>query len=382
MPIPNLGIESFSMTFYVEQSGDKYGKIYGNDTLAEDGIPANFFANINVRKAFLHLINFTMILNDLYLGEGYQPCTIAPAGLPEVFCNVTKYYYDENLAKSYFEAATFGTTKLTDVGFTVKIMYNAESSPRQSQAGQLALAIEKVGALIYGANPNRFHAAALGESWTNYIPAMDAHQLPNFFIGWLADYVDVHNYAFPYMHSKGTYPQAQRYKNPTIDAKIEAAFLLPAGVPGDTRRSELYNDAFKLYYEDAPGVGLAVAIGRGYMRQWVQGMYYNVLYPGFYAYNKWKWPTLPDDGVPVPGPEGYWVGDVNFDGKVSMTDIMADVASAFSFYGKEGMPTFHPRWNFYGDVDDVTQYRWRDRKITMGDIVKIISNFGKTSTKP
>jgi ABC-type transport system substrate-binding protein len=95
---------------------------------------------------------------------------------------------------------------------------------------------------------------------------------------------------------------------------------------------------------------------------------------GVYAYNLWKWPM-----TETVGAEGYFVGDVNFDGKVSMDDVIAIINSFGSYAGKAGMPVFHPKWNFYCDVDDSPRYRVRNRKIDMGDIVNCLNNFGKRS---
>jgi ABC-type transport system substrate-binding protein len=378
-PIPSLVIDTFHMTFNIAPTeGNDYGKIYGENDLHEDGIPCNFFANKDVRYAFAYLINWTMILNDLYLGEAYQPWTVAPTGLPYVPSRKPKFSYNEDLAEQYFRAATFAGKKLTDYGFTVYITYNLEAvATRGAQADQLAASINKVGSKIYSPNPSKFHAIAKGVDWETYIPAMDAHELPCFFIGWLADYADAHNFYFPFCHSAGTYAHAQKYKNPIIDDLLDKGVYTPDG----PAREAIYAEVANRFEEDSPTIPIVVAVGRGYMRDWVQGWYYNPLYPGGFFYNKWKWPMLetPDDCCGII-PNGYWVGDKDYDNKVSMDDIMKVLRGFGSYAGKAGMPVFHPRWNFYLDVDDMPKYRWRDRKIDTGDLVVIIKYFGKTST--
>ena len=377
-PIPVLAIDTFHMTLDIEPTEDNlYGKIYDKNVLAEDGIPRNFFANKDVRYAFAYLINWTMVIKDLLLGEAYQPWTVAPTGLPYVPTKPPKFSYDEGKAEQHFRAATFDGKKLTDYGFTVYIMYNSENVIRQAIAEQLAASINKVGVKIYAPEPSKFHAEAKGVPWEEYIPAMDAHELPNFFIGWLADYADPHNFFFPYCHSQGTFAHAQRYSNPAIDEQLDKGVYTPDG----PLREAIYTQVENLFLEDSPTIPIFVAVGRGYMRDWVQGWYYNPLYPGGYFYNKWKWPMLetPDDCVGII-PNGYWVGDKDFDCKVSMDDIMKVLRGFGSYAGKAGMPVFHPRWNFHLDVDDMPKYRWRDRKIDTGDLVVIIKYFGKTST--
>ena len=366
-PIPGLVMNSFHMTFDIEPTPDnRYGKIYPADELHADGIPRNFFSNINVRKAFAHLINFTMILQDQLLGEAYQPNTFAPGGFPYIDGSIPKYYYDETLAASYFAAASFNGVPLKNVGFTVYITFNAGNTIRQAIATQLATAINKVG----GDHGWSFVAQTAGPPWSQYLADMEAHMLPAFMIGWLADYADIHNFAYPYAHSSGAFAHPQRYSNPTVDSLVEQGLYSPDGPV----RQAIYYQVENIFYNEVPTVPLFIATGRGYMRDWVQGRYYNPLAPGIYGYDIWKWPM-----TGTPGTEGYFVGDVNFDGKVSMDDIIAIIGSFGSYAGKLGMPVFHPRWNFFCDVDDSPMYRWRDRKIDMGDVVNTIAKFGKTS---
>ena len=367
-PVFGLAVDSFHMTVDITPTTDnRYGKINDYDVLSADGIPRNFFSNLNVRKALAHLINFTMIVNDIYLTEGYQPYTVAPTGLPYVYADVPQYSYDETKAAQYLDAAYFGTTKLTSVGFTLTICYNSGNTNRQKIAEQVAASLNKVA----GDHTWPFHATTAAPAWGEYLGAMDAHKLPVFIIGWLADYGDVHNFLTPYAHGVGgTFALAQNYNNATITALLDEAIYTPDG----PARGALYHTAELMFAQDVPTVPLSVAWGRGYMRDWVQGMYYNPIYPGLYAANKWKW-----EMITTPGAEGYFVGDVDFDGRVKMDDAIQAVNSFGSYAGKNGMPTFHVRWNFRADVDDQPRYRWRDRKVDMGDIVAILANFGKTS---
>jgi peptide/nickel transport system substrate-binding protein len=366
-PIPGLVINSLHFTLDIEPTPEnEYGIIYPADDLHADGIPRNFFSNVNVRKAFAHLINFTMILQDQLLGEAYQPNTFAPSGLPYVNPAIPKYYFDLEKAAYYFDQAYFGTKKLTNEGFTVHLVYNSGNTIRQAICEQIRDAVKALAV----AKGWPFDAVVKGPAWSKYLSDMEAHRLPVFCIGWLADYADIHNFAYPYAHSGGAFAAEQRYKNDHVDELIGKGLYTPDG----PQRQAIYYEVEQIFYDEVPTVPLFVAIGRGYMRDWVQGRYYNPLHPGLYAYDHWKWPM-----TSTPGAQGYFVGDVNFDGKVSMDDIIAIVNAFGSYAGAGGMPVIHPRWNFRCDVDDTPYYRWRNRKIDMGDIVTALSNFGKTS---
>lgn len=55
------------------------------------------------------------------------------------------------------------------------------------------------------------------------------------------------------------------------------------------KRSEIYKQFNKLYYEDIPTFLLANSTSRHYEQRWVKGYYYNPLYgsgPYFYALSK------------------------------------------------------------------------------------------------
>jgi ABC-type transport system substrate-binding protein len=305
-----------------------------------------------------------MIIYDQLLGDAYQPDAFALFGLPYIGL---KYYFDLSKAVYYLNQAYFGGKKLTDYGFALKICYTSGNTIRQAVCENLAYLINKIGQDYYS---GVFHAIAMPVAWTDYIPDMDLHMLPTFFMGTLE--LNVDDFALEYCHSKGHVASAQRYHNPVMDELIEEAVNLIVG----PSKQAIYYQVAQIFYDEVVAVPLAVPVGRVYMRDWVQGYYYNPIYPGVYAYTLWKWPMT--DTV---GAEGYFVGDVNFDGKVSMDDVVAIVDAFGSYAVKGGMPIMHPKWNFYCDVDDSPCYRWRDHKIDMGDIVNCLNNFGKTSIK-
>jgi len=372
--IPSMLIENFHFNLDIEPTPDhRYGKIFDYDVLNETGIPRNFFNNTFVRKALAYLVNYTMIINDLLLGEAYQPNTVALLGLPYVDPNVPKYYYDEDKAIYYFDQAYYNGNKLTDYGFTVYIIYDNYNGIRKAIAEQLAIAINTIANKMGWP----FYAYTKGVDWPDYLAHM--RHLPAFIMGYWADYADVHCTFYHCMHSKGSLAHEQRYFNPVIDALIETA----SHMTDSPEREALYIKAQWLFYEDSPTIPLFSPLERGYMRDWVHGYYYNPLFQGIYrydllpfvfAYNIWKWPM-----TDTPGTKGYLKGDVNYDGRVDDVDITAIANSNGSYATPQGSLKFHPKWNFYCDIDDSPKYRWRDRKIDMGDIVNAMANFGKKS---
>jgi hypothetical protein len=169
------------------------------------------------------------------------------------------------------------------------------------------------------------------------------------------------------MDSVGLYAMCTGYSNPTADALLQqtAHTNNPAVLTAD------YGQLQQIYYDDVPSVTLIVPVGTGFQRDWVQGHYYNPLYPGIYAYNLWKYNAIP--------------GDVNRDGKVDMGDV-EDALKAFgSYYGQFEAgggyrPVMQAGWNFFCDVIGTPREEWTDRKIDMGDVVTTLLHFGEVDT--
>lgn len=297
-----LVVNSLHFTFDIEPTPNNfYGKIYPAGELHEDGIPRDFFSDIHVRKAFVHCINFSMIIRDLQLGEAYQPNTFAPASLTYVDPAIPKYGFDIEMAKEEFQRAWGG--RLDDIGFTVTITYNSESYVRWAICSQIATIVNDVGNKI--AN-GKFHVAIRAVNWNDYLEDMDSHLLPIFVVGWMADYADIHNFAFAYAHSLGTFAHMQRYNNPVIDTLIDSGVYTPNGPV----RERIYKDVQLMYYQDVPSVPLFTSLARIYMRDWVYGWRYNPLYPGIYAYHITKTLNQPPTCVIKLQKEGVEISEV------------------------------------------------------------------------
>jgi ABC-type transport system substrate-binding protein len=354
---PALSVESFHFTFLTEPTLDnKYGKVNANDTLSEDAIPANFFNDTHVRKAFAYLINYTAIIHDRLLDEAYQPVTCASSGLPYV--NPAQPTYYQNITKAVEEfSAAFGG-RLGTTGFTVNIVYYVYYIS-EFEAESLAATINKVGTDYFG---GKFHAVTQQITSADFFAAMAAHQLPAWPMGWTVDYADIDNFIGVYMSSGGSYSASGCYDNPEADALIAEGIRTPDG----PARQAIYYRLEEIYYEDCPSVCVFTPILRMYDRTWLQGQQppQQPFYFALFGYRCWKWE--------------YLNGNVNYDNKVDMADIVAILDSFGAYYGKGGILIIHPKWNFNCDVDGNPAPGWRDRKVDMYDVTQACDNFGKT----
>jgi hypothetical protein len=74
-----------------------------------------------------------------------------------------------------------------------------------------------------------------------------------------------------------------------VDQEIHAALV----EPDYNIRGNMYQDLQYRYWLDVPSFPLVQPSGRRFARDWVQGWYFNALFPGLYAYDMWKSSVLP-----------------------------------------------------------------------------------------
>ena len=268
--LPELAMTALFFTFNITSTSPYIGsgKLDGN------GIPPDFFSDINVRKAFAHLFDWERYIEEAFFGEAMQPASPIIKGLPCYNPEHPKYKYDPEKAKEYFMKAWNGT--LWEKGFYMEILYNVGNEQRRIAAYMIKENVERL-------NP-KFKIYVRAVEWPQYLKAMVRGELPIYIIGWLADYPDPHNFVFPFMHSVGTFSAWQHYRNPVVDELIEKGLRTTEL----EERCKIYDELAKIYYKDVPSVPLYQPLGRHYERDWVQGWYYNPIFPGVYCYTIWK----------------------------------------------------------------------------------------------
>jgi len=359
--LPSLSVTAFLYQFNIDAMSP-YGPILPPGTFDESGVPSDFFGNaswgVHVRKAFSYAIDYEAYLDTLspYAGSSAShPATVILPALPHHSPSVSGYYFD--LSKTVEDLQQ--VPGLWDTGFTLRLPYSVGSLPdRQEPYAQVSQAINSL-------NP-KFHCSAVGLDWQHYMAATSNRWLPAYKVGWLADYPDPHNFAYPYYHSSGAYAKRQDYNNQVMDALIDQGISRS----GYEERETAYVSVQQLAIDDCPNTALLTVLDRHFERTWVCGWYYNPIYPGVYAANLWKWYYTPHAQLDtVDGTTANLLPcDVNYDGKVNMYDIGAAAASFGAIFG----PPISARWVYRCDFNN-------DRKIDMKDIGGVAKNFGKTS---
>jgi peptide/nickel transport system substrate-binding protein len=261
--LPQIQIDSFFFQFDINPEST----YVGSGQLDGNGIPLDFFTDIDVRKGFAYAFDFEAYINDALLGEAVQAHSPVIDGLSYYTPDLaTKYALDLAKAEEHLRAAWGGA--VWENGFTATLCYNSGNVTRKTACEILQLN-------LFAINPD-FKINIQVLQWPTLLRGMYAGLLPMFQIGWLPDFLDAHNFAFPFMHSSGTFSGWQNYYNPEVDA------LVAAGIASTdpAERQVIYDQLAQWYYDDVPGILLAQPLGRRYFRDWVQGFYFNPALPG------------------------------------------------------------------------------------------------------
>lgn len=252
----------------------------GNEYIPEGpwdglGIPPDFFADINVRKAFIMAFDYDTYIEDIYLGEGYK--THGP--IPQAFD--WAYNPDERLVWGYDPAEAEQRMRLArngeiwEKGFNLTILYNEGNEPRRVAAEILEANLEAM-------NP-KFQITVRAVPWNTYVSQLVTSKMPLFIIGWLADFPDPHNFAQPFVQSTGTFSGWQgEYM---IDHVFKPHFdpLVSAGMSTTDQdlRKVAYYEISELAHDLAVDLWLPQAEGLLNMRDWVQNNPFNPMFPGW-----------------------------------------------------------------------------------------------------
>ena len=271
--LPRLDMNpALFFVFKVETQGNPNT---GSGKLDGDGIPADFFSDKEVRLGFAHAFDADGFIKDVNRGKGSRASGFIPQGMFGHNPKQATYSFDLKKAEAHLKKAFGG--KLWEKGFKFTLCYNTGNQPREVIASMIKRAIESI-------NP-KFRIDTRGIQWSTYLDQSNASKLPMFVLGWAPDFPDPHNFAFPFMHSKGNYPRLQRYHNPEADRLVEAAM----GETDMKKREKLYFKLQQLAYDDVPTLFVLNAVSYRTQRKWVKGYEYNPVWPDSpYSSPFWK----------------------------------------------------------------------------------------------
>ncbi|MGB5925738.1 MAG: ABC transporter substrate-binding protein [Dehalococcoidia bacterium] len=265
--LPSLSIDAF----FFNQDIAPESTFVGSGALDGQGIPLDFFTDLDVRKGFCYAFDFETYIRDGLDGQGIQRGSPVVEGLPFFDSGTSLYSKDLDKAEEHFKAAWGG--QVWEKGFKMTLLYNSGNIPRKTACEILAEG-------LYGMNP-LFQVSIQPISWPTFLGKIwGTRDMPMFQIGWLPDYPHPDNFVVPFMHSThGAFSAYIGYGSPELDAKLKVAFEETDPVA----QQALYTELQELCYEDPYGITLAQPIARRYFTKYIGGFYYNPVessYPG------------------------------------------------------------------------------------------------------
>jgi peptide/nickel transport system substrate-binding protein len=264
--LPHMLVNSFFFQFDISPEST----FVGSGQLDGNGIPPDFFSDINVRKGFNYAFDWETYIEEGRQGRGQQIASPIVEGVPYYNPEWLKYYFDLDKAEEHLREAWDG--QVWENGFTLTLAYSTGDIEGKT-------ASEILQHNLFSINPE-FKVKLQVMSWPTLLGAMNIGLLPMFLNGWVADYPDPHNFVFPFMHSNGTFSAWQNYHDPEVDALIEQGIASNDPV----ERQAVYNQLAGRYYQDPPGIIITQIFSTFFFRDWVQGFIFNPIQPSYVMY--------------------------------------------------------------------------------------------------
>ena len=265
----SLGLYGLFMTQQINSQGTGY---LGSGKLDGQGIPFNFFSDINVRKGFAYAFDYDAFIKEVLQGNGVQTNTILVSGVPdgEAASSSLKYRLDPAKATGFFRAAWKGA--VWENGFVLPAFFNSGNTTRQR-----ALEILRRGLLSIN---SKFKLEVREIAFSLLTAQSAGNQLPLFMSGWGADYADPHSFAQPFLASSGIYPLSSVYSNPSLDRLIEQAISSTDSV----QRSSLYREIAQIGFDEVPTIPIYQPKDTYVQSSRVKGRVFNPMFSGDYFY--------------------------------------------------------------------------------------------------
>ena len=283
--LPTVIADTIFMNQLVNTTGGNTA--LGSGKLDGNGIPADFFSDINIRKAFSYAFDWNTYIQQVWNGEAEQALGPIIDGELGFDPNQAHYSFDLQKATDAFKASTLKSAdgkSLWDTGFYIQYIYNTGNDQRRVAGEILKADLAKI-------NP-KFKISVVDEPFAVELKDQVAGRLPLFMLGWQEDYHDPQDWVGAYLVTGGTYGGTQHFPK-DVQAQMDQ-LINAAVVASDPQvRTKDYQQLQNIAYENALDIFIVQREGRHYMQDWIKGWYYNPIYPGmpetgtyFYALSK------------------------------------------------------------------------------------------------
>ena len=231
--------------FFINQN-IKNPKLLGSGKLDGKGIPANFFADADVRRAFSHAFNYGQYVRDVQGGKAEQRTMLIPENMLGYSSKIRKYTYDPKKAEAYFKRAWGG--RVWQNGFTLTINDRAGTESSKTASEMLKKSVEAI-------NP-KFRVNIQAEQWSDMLQATRRGEEAMWIRAWVPDYADPDNYLYAFYASDGFYNGQVNFKDSLTDKWLDQA----RSTNNAAQRARLYALVGERAYEQANYILLPVPI--------------------------------------------------------------------------------------------------------------------------
>ncbi len=282
--IPTLSVTVLGFNWSINPNS----KYIGSGKLDGNGIPLDFFNDVNMRKAVAYCINYDALIRDVLKGFGKRIPTALPEGLLGFDPKLPLYRFDLNQVRKHLNAAWNG--EVIKKGAKFSVAYNQGNAARQRVAEMVKMYLEM-------ASNGKVKVDVQPLQWPVFLDATKRGELPIFILGWLADFPDPDNFIFTYYHSNGDYSgrQGENFRKfvstprkelggKSLDQLIEEA----AAETDPAKRAALYIQIQKFAIDNVISVPVYQPVGVRVQRKWVKGWFDNPMRPGMDFYTVWK----------------------------------------------------------------------------------------------
>jgi peptide/nickel transport system substrate-binding protein len=257
----------------------------GSGLLDGSGIPADFFNDIHIRKAFNYCFDYQAMIDDALQGDG----VLAQGPIPEGMLGYIEgeppaFNYDPDKCVEEFKLADLDKDGIPageddddvwNLGFYFQVAYNTGNATREIASDILKASIEAV-------NP-AFSIAVVGMPFPVFLESRRQGKLPIYVGGWQEDYHDPHNWVHAFLHSQGAFGRVINMP-PELGEQFDGKIADGASLSDLEQRRPIYEEIQHMAQENVVNVWLYQQLERYHFQEWVKGFYYNPGYTQPYAW--------------------------------------------------------------------------------------------------
>jgi len=276
---------TISVDFFFAMDIPEESTFIGSGRLDGGGIPTDFFADLNIRKAFASCFDYPTYIEQVEKGEAVQRNGPIPPDYPGYDPEDPPLpVFDLAACEEYFKAADVDKDGVPagededdvwETGFFMMLAYNTGNDQRRVAAEILKANVESIN--------DKFRIDVIGLPWPAYLKQQRAGYIPLYRIGWLEDYHHPHNWVQPFLSDAGAYGYALSLPD-DLQAEFNTMIAEAKAIVDPVEQHEAYKDIQRMAAEYQTSLWGVQGVNRHYEPLWLQGWFYNPSFPCAFVY--------------------------------------------------------------------------------------------------